>query len=647
MVLMDIGRKLWQLGSSFIRLILHTYTWFKRNAGYEVLERKYNYAEFMEENINYVNAFDKLYKINSWNVEEIDGIFHDIKSNLIDTNRYTPSQILDIIAETSKYRNRFIKSYWVLFKKFFDEYRPTQLSLTSPIWYYFIYQEYGIVFSESHKKNFKEYEEKGYTLDIHGEFTIFKAIMEHDKKSFIALTQEENFDINCRLTSIFYPDSEKGFTLLELCCYHGSVDCFKFLRTEFKFAITPKCLQFSFLGGNPDIMSECLKYIKPGQECMKYAIISHNIDFVSFLINEFGLELDLQSCCVFNNLTCYLIFFDIKHDIDKCFIYSPSFKIFSVFRFFDSLKRDINAKELNSKTALYFAAQFDSHDIAKLLLSQHADFEVKDNEGKTPLHYASKNNCKTTLELLISYGACINEKDYNEKTPLHYAVIENRKDTSDTLIFYSANVNIGDKEGMTVLHYAVQHDDRETADILLKHSANINAVTSSKMTPLLLAAKNNSNEMVKLLISHRADVNSQNSDNDSALHIAAQNENIDLLKLLISNGADINAINKSEKTVLHIAANKNNNDMAAYLVSKNINLDQRDELGYTALHIASSNNNIALVDLLVSHGIKLKLYGKTALHYAAIYGHLENAKYLISKGVNIGCPKVRLAQRSI
>ncbi|KAI5550271.1 protein ubiquitination, partial [Trichomonas vaginalis G3] len=53
-------------------------------------------------------------------------------------------------------------------------------------------------------------------------------------------------------------------------------------------------------------MSECLKYQKPNEKCMEYAIISHNIDFVTFLMNEYNMEIDLDYCGWYNNLESFL-----------------------------------------------------------------------------------------------------------------------------------------------------------------------------------------------------------------------------------------------------------------------------------------------------------------------------------------------------
>ncbi|EAX83072.1 hypothetical protein TVAG_259580, partial [Trichomonas vaginalis G3] len=134
------------------------------------------------------------------------------------------------------------------------------------------------------------------------------------------------------------------YSLLELCCYHGAVDCFKLLRTKFNSEITRECLDLSFLGGNQEIMSECLKYQKPDRWCMENAIISHNIDFVTFLMNEYSIKINLRYCEKYNNLETFLVYFDQTNDIGKCFVYSAMFNIPSLCEYFLSNGANINEK---------------------------------------------------------------------------------------------------------------------------------------------------------------------------------------------------------------------------------------------------------------------------------------------------------------
>ncbi|EAY14094.1 hypothetical protein TVAG_351420 [Trichomonas vaginalis G3] len=71
--------------------------------------------------------------------------------------------------------------------------------------------------------------------------------MEDDLEKFIPFSESDEFDKDQKLKSYLYPYSDKGYSLLELCCYHGAVYCFKLLRTKFNSEITQKCLKFSFL----------------------------------------------------------------------------------------------------------------------------------------------------------------------------------------------------------------------------------------------------------------------------------------------------------------------------------------------------------------------------------------------------------------
>ena len=107
-------------------------------------------------------------------------------------------------------------------------------------------------------------------------------------------------------------------------------------------------------------MSECLKYQKPNKDCMEYAIISHNIDYVTFLMNEHKIKINLNNCGKHKNLESFLVCFDQTDDGDKCFIYSAYFGIASLCEYFLSLGADIDEKDINffSKSSLEMYINF-------------------------------------------------------------------------------------------------------------------------------------------------------------------------------------------------------------------------------------------------------------------------------------------------
>ncbi|EAY14330.1 hypothetical protein TVAG_026510 [Trichomonas vaginalis G3] len=298
--------------------------------------------------------------------------------------------------------------------------------------------------------------------------------MYNDLEKFISFTERDGFDKNQKLESSLYPSHYKGYSLLELCCYHGAVDCFKFLRTKFISKITQKSLALSFLGGNPEIMSECLKYQKPNDDCMEYAIISHNIDFVTFLMNEYNLKIDLEYCGIFNNLESFLVYFVQTNDVSNCYINSSWFNIPSLCKYFFSHGACIYKMAKNGRRALHIAAQNKCKETAELFISHGAIIDEKDIHGFTALHYAAQNNSNEIAELLISHGAIINSKNDNGKTALHIAAQFNSRETAELLISHGADINKKDKDGKIALHYAAKKNSKETAELLISHGANIN-----------------------------------------------------------------------------------------------------------------------------------------------------------------------------
>ncbi|EAX87363.1 ankyrin repeat protein, putative [Trichomonas vaginalis G3] len=368
--------------------------------------------------------------------------------------------------------------------------------------------------------------------------------MNNDLEVFISFTKIEGFDKYQKFKSSLYPYSYYGYYLLELCCYYGAVDCFKFLRTKFNSKIAKRCLTFSFLGRNHEIMSECLKQQEPDKECMEYAIISHNIDFVTFLVNEYIMSIDLHACKKYNNLDSFLVFYDQTNLLFSCLIFSTMLNIPSLCEYFLSLGVDINKKLLDGdekgeygETALHIAAEYNSKEAAELLISYGANIHEKDVYGQTALHIAARENSKETAEVLISHGANINEKSEYGETSLHIAARENSKETAEVLILHGANINEKGEYGITSLHIAAECNNKEAAALLILHGANINEKDNYGQTALHHAARENRKETAEVLISHGININEKDKDGEIALHKTALNHSEKTAELLISHGA--------------------------------------------------------------------------------------------------------------
>ena len=105
---------------------------------------KMNFHELMSLYKEFNDTFDELYRLRTNNEEMLDKICNDIKIHLINTKYLRPSDILIILEYLSRFNNRYLKSYWYIFKKIYEEYRPDHINNFLFGFDYFVYKEYGI-----------------------------------------------------------------------------------------------------------------------------------------------------------------------------------------------------------------------------------------------------------------------------------------------------------------------------------------------------------------------------------------------------------------------------------------------------------------------------------------------------------------------
>ncbi|EAX93852.1 hypothetical protein TVAG_225040 [Trichomonas vaginalis G3] len=118
-------------------------------------------------------------------------------------------------------------------------------------------------------------------------------------------------------------------------------------------------------------MHECLKEEEPDEVCMEFAIISHNVDFISYLYNEYYIDIDLIQCGFYQNLEAFLIYLDLTNDIERCFAHSPEYFDPKLYYYLFEQGALINFIDKYSDTALHYAAH---HNIGcpKVRLAQRS-----------------------------------------------------------------------------------------------------------------------------------------------------------------------------------------------------------------------------------------------------------------------------------
>ncbi|MCB1500646.1 MAG: ankyrin repeat domain-containing protein [Bauldia sp.] len=123
------------------------------------------------------------------------------------------------------------------------------------------------------------------------------------------------------------------------------------------------------------------------------------------------------------------------------------------------------------------------------------------------------------------------------------------------------------------------------------------------------------------------------------LHAAALNDDVRLALRLLDRGTLADTRDANGRTPLMVAAAFGNRAVAEVLLAGGANPSARDRLyGDTALHFAALAGRVEVARLLLARGADINTganMGETPLHYAALYNHRKMIAFLIEGGANI------------
>ncbi|KAL6892082.1 ankyrin repeat-containing domain protein [Trichoderma evansii] len=75
----------------------------------------------------------------------------------------------------------------------------------------------------------------------------------------------------------------------------------------------------------------------------------------------------------------------------------------------------------NHMTALHLVAYFGAEEVARALFHNTREVNAKDTNGRTPLFWAAKNGHEAVVKLLLEKGANLEAEDERGRTPLSLA----------------------------------------------------------------------------------------------------------------------------------------------------------------------------------------------------------------------------------
>lgn len=215
----------------------------------------------------------------------------------------------------------------------------------------------------------------------------------------------------------------------------------------------------------------------------------------------------------------------------------------------------------------------------ELSVSAGADINKKDEEGYTPLYYAIRKRSCDIVRTLLDAGAEVNTVLGKSKEiyPLGLAVHANNVEMVKLLLKHGADVNFGGKGEFVPLIGAATLGHLEIAKLLIASGANVNAENWHRMRPLHAAARGENVEMVKFLLQQGGDVSAKGAEDATCLHLAAIGGNPEILRCLIEAGASVNAIDYEANTPLHVAAAYNKLEIVRLLIEAGADVKARNE----------------------------------------------------------------------
>ncbi|HYR89494.1 MAG TPA: ankyrin repeat domain-containing protein [Terriglobia bacterium] len=224
---------------------------------------------------------------------------------------------------------------------------------------------------------------------------------------------------------------------------------------------------------------------------------------------------------------------------------------------------DVNVRDLDGTTALYWAAYENNSETAELLIRAGADVKAANRYGVAPLYLASVNGSAVLIEMLLKAGADANAVGADGETMLMTASRTGKPEAVKALLAHGANPNAKEsRRGQTALMWAAAEGHAEVVKALAEGGADIRARANGGFTPYLFAVREGHIDAVRALLAAGADINeslpganarrratgvvaapnsAEAAGGPSALVVAVANAHFELASVLLDASADPNA----------------------------------------------------------------------------------------------------------
>ena len=262
-----------------------------------------------------------------------------------------------------------------------------------------------------------------------------------------------------------------------------------------------------------------------------------------------------------------------------------------------NVNMNINDRDLNGCTALYYAAYHGKKEAYNLLIKLGANKDIGDNYGVKPEYILSGGSSAVDL------GADINGENNNSFTNTY-------------------------EENMYIIRTIQESDTNALRNIMMYSNFNMNSVIIAYETPLTYAIHLGKDDMVNELLKYRI-------DNTNIINIETSFIPRDDLYFNESRAEFTGYVYLYNASPLQYAIFKGNTNIINTLLRFGADINRKDSLGNNALMYAASYGNAEVIDTLLNYSSNsyrvVDMYGDTPLHNAALLGNTNTLTALMNR----------------
>lgn len=318
---------------------------------------------------------------------------------------------------------------------------------------------------------------------------------------------------------------------------------------------------------------------------------------------------------------------------------------------------DVNATDNENWTALMMAADDAFPKCIEVLLKQ-TNPSVKLDVMSTldpsfcAIHCASFRGNVEALKLLLDAGADINCQRSDGVFPLAQILESGLRqsdceDIVDFMLKRKPNLGLVDDRGNTVLHHIESDTPLSVVMRLVEEGAPVNTLNNQGRNPLALAVTCGNIAAARYLTTVKGSQTAvYHPGFGSILHMAALTSTLEIVRQLVRTGAEPGIVDpKYEESVLYSALGNFDFQERKRIVRclvEEVGVDINapgGKYGYPLVRVAAYElGNTSLLKYLLHKGARpdtADKQGRTAVHWAAIRGSIEDMKLLVKFGASV------------